>query len=361
MNQNQITKIEIDGYKSIQHASIDLDMCNVLIGSNGAGKSNFISLFKLLQSMIDGNMQYYVAQNGGPERFLYFGSKNTESMGVKFYFGENGYQFILEPTVDNAFVFREESFYWETIGSRRIATGNLESRWKNGTNTGIDYFVQPVLEKQKWRVYHFHDTGKTADVKKLGGINESYELAVDAGNLAAFLYRLKQTDNGNYIRIVNVVRMVSPYFREFFLEPDPVNPNLIALQWFDHEMDMPFLADQLSDGTLRFICLATLLLQPETLMPETIIIDEPELGLHPYAINVLAGLIKKASVNKQIIISTQSSDLVNEFNSEDIIVVNHKDTGSEFLRLNSEELRVWFDEDYHIGDLWKQNVIGGRP
>lgn len=361
MNNMQITKIKMKGFKSIQNAEVELGMRNVLIGSNGAGKSNFISLFRMLQSMIDGNVQFYVTQNGGPDRFLFFGSKITEAMEIEFFFGDNGYYFELEPTVDNAFLFREEGFYWERIGKRKIASGNLESRWKEGTQTKIDQYVQPILKNQKWRVYHFHDTSATAAVKRVVGVNENYELASDAKNLSAFLHRIRETHPACYTKIVDVVRLVAPYFRDFYLEPDPVNINMIRLQWLDRREDSPFLADQMSDGTLRFACLATLLLQPTELMPETILIDEPELGLHPYAISVLAGLIKKASVYKQIIVSTQSIELVNEFAADDIIVVNHRNDHTVFERLDPTALTVWLEEDYSIGDLWKQNIIGGRP
>ena len=136
---------------------------------------------------------------------------------------------------------------------------------------------------------------------------------------------------------------------------------MISLEWTDIAGENLFTAAQLSDGTLRFICLATLLLQPQELMPDTILIDEPELGLHPYAISVLSALIKKASVDSQIIISTQSVELLNEFQVEDVIVVNHNGKSSNFSRLDKEELRIWLEEEYSIGDLWKSNIIGGRP
>ena len=145
------------------------------------------------------------------------------------------------------------------------------------------------------------------------------------------------------------------------MRPNPLKPDSIRLEWKDKNSDIPFIASQLSDGTLRFICLTTLLLQPFSLMPETILIDEPELGLHPYAISLLASLIKKASVRKQIIVSTQSVELLNEFEAKDVIVVNHQDNQSVFSRLDYEQLQVWLDEDYSLGDLWKRNILGGRP
>lgn len=361
MNSRQITKININGFKSIKECSLDLGMVNILIGSNGSGKTNFISLFKMLQNMIDGELQSYISKHGGPNAFLFFGSKQTEKLSAEFYFGSNGYQFSLTPTTDDRMMFDGEWFYWDVSGRMRIGSGYFESKWQDGCRNGIDNYVKPILQNQKWRVYHFHDTSDTALVKQIHGINDNIDLATDARNLAAFLYRLKTTEENSYNQIVRTIQLVAPFFDDFILRPNPLKPDSIRLEWKDKNSEIPFVAAQLSDGTLRFMCLATLLLQPTELMPETILIDEPELGLHPYAISLLASLIKKAAVRKQIIVSTQSVELLNEFEAEDIVVVNHKDNQSVFSRLDSDQLKVWLDEDYSLGDLWKRNILGGRP
>ena len=361
MNNRQITRVEVSGFKSIKQCSLELDMINILIGSNGSGKTNFISLFRMLQNMIDGELQTYISRHGGPNAFLFFGSKKTERLSARFFFGENGYQFSLVPTSDDRMMYENEAFYWKEYGAKIIGAGHFESKWKNGTGYDIDNYVQPVLMNQKWRVYHFHDTSDTALVKQIQGINDNMELAADGRNLAAFLYRLKMTEENSYNQILRAVQMVAPYFDDFVLRPNPLKPDTIRLEWKDRNDEIPFIAAQLSDGTLRFICLATLLLQPSSLMPETILIDEPELGLHPYAISVLASLIKKASTEKQIIVSTQSAELLNEFQAKDIVVVNHEENQSVFSRLDAESLQMWLEEDYTLGDLWKRNILGGRP
>lgn len=214
---------------------------------------------------------------------------------------------------------------------------------------------------KNWRVYHFHDTSDSAYVKQLQGINDNIEMADDARNLAAFLYRLRETAPAAYQRIVKTVQMAAPYFNDFVLRPNPLNPEKISLEWKADGSDVPFIAAQLSDGTLRFICLATLFLQPVELQPETILIDEPELGLHPYAIQLLASMIKKAAKERQIIVSTQSVELLNEFQAEDVLVVEHKHKSTTFKRVDEEKLAVWLEDDYTLGDLWKHNLLGGRP
>lgn len=361
INSNQIKRIKVKGFKSIKDADIELKMLNVLIGANGAGKGNFISLFRLLQQLMDKKLQNYVAKCGGPESLLHFGSKETEDLEIEFYFGSNGYRFVLTPTQNEQMMFADESFYWDVSGKRTLSSGHLESRLELGTHTRIDGFVQPIFRGQKWRVYHFHDTSDTAKLKKSCDLNDNSELAVDAGNLAAFLYRLRERENVSYRKIVDRVQLVAPFFDDFALSPDRLNQNLIRLEWKNIDSDVLFNPYQLSDGTLRFICLAALLLQPTNLAPETIIIDEPELGLHPYAITLLSEMIKSASLNKQIIVSTQSVDLLNEFDAEDVIVVDHIGNASSFRRLSSKELAVWLADDYSLGELWCKNLFGGRP
>ncbi len=233
-------------------------------------------------------------------------------------------------------MFSDQWFYWKTSDKKRISSGHYESRWDKGTHTGIDKYVKPILEEQKWRVYHFHDTSDTAYVKREHGINDNIEFATDARNLAAFLYRLSKTDEDHYNKIVKKIWLVAPFFDDFILRPNPLSTDKIQLERKSMDSKIPFNASQLSDGTLRFICLTTLLLQPPSLMSETIIIDEPELGLHPYAITILASLIKTASRRKQIIISTQPVELLNEFDVKDIVVVNRDKNSSVFKRLNEK-------------------------
>jgi predicted ATPase len=360
MNDNQIFHINVEGFKSIKKCDLKLNNLNVLIGGNGVGKSNFINLFKMLQRILDKELGVYVGEQG-LNTLLYNGRKITNEISVIFGFGKNGYGFQLIPTEDERLIFKNEWFYGETAGPRVIHSGHSESKWNKGTGNRIDEFVKPILQKQKWRVYHFHDTSKNAPVKQAHAINDNIQFATDARNIAAFLYRLQKKEESDYQRIVTSIRLVAPFFEDFILRPNPLNEEIIRLEWKAYGSDIPFNVSQLSDGMIRFICLAVLLLQPNHLQPETIIIDEPELGLHPAAIVVLASIIRKVSKRKQIIISTQSVELLNEFEIEDIIVVDRKENASCFRRLEEEELKVWLEDEYSVGDLWKKNLIGGRP
>jgi predicted ATPase len=365
---SKLSKLTIKGYKSIQNLeNFELYNLNILLGANGAGKSNFISVFKLLANMYAQNLQQHIQVNGGADALLHYGKKKTQQISMEFYFLNNGYSFSLIPTVDDRLIFEKEELCYTgnyyssekmahiTPSSKIINKAHSEAALKDSTDIYAIY-IKPAIKS--WRVYHFHDTSSTASVKQIHSATDNIRLKYDAANLAAFLLRLKQKYPTHYEQIVKTIQLVAPFFSDFVHREDEQN---IQLEWFEAgNLDTPFKAHVLSDGTLRFICLATLLLQPFELMNDTILIDEPELGLHPYALAVLADLIKRAAEQKQLIISTQSVELINHFSANDIVVVDRVNGASTFKRLDEELLKDWL-VDYTLGDLWKQNIIGGRP
>ncbi|MEB3189720.1 MAG: AAA family ATPase [Snowella sp.] len=359
VNEKQLSRIVLEGFKSIKECDLELKELNILIGPNGAGKSNFISFFRLIQQMLEGNLQIYVAKQGGPDVLLHFGRKKTEQIKAELYFGNNGYKFTLEPTQDNRLMFAQEYFWWNVRGDWDMGAGHFETKVETQKNrTRIYDFTVPAMKN--WRLYHFHDTSETAKVKQIHNLNDNSYLRPDASNLAAFLYLLKEQHPTKYQQIVKTIQLVAPFFGNFNLRPTPENHEKIQLEWTEKGEDIPFKAHHLSDGTLRFICLATVLLQPQELQPETILIDEPELGLHPYAINMLAALLRSASKSKQIIISTQSVELLNEFEPEDVIVGDRQEGSTYLHRLDAQALQTWLEE-YSLGELWQKNILGGRP
>lgn len=360
----RLSTIEVTGFKSIREIKLKLRRLNVLIGANGAGKSNFIALFKLLNEMIEQRFQLFVRQQGGANVFLHFGQKSTDQITVYLTFGRNAYECVWVPTVDDRLIFAQERcwFFGDQTAKHQeyLGSGHEESKLpqaaKGGRSQRVPGYVYNSLIS--WKVYHFHDTSDSAQLKKIGDINDNLYLRSDAGNLAAFLYRLQQTASGYYETIRDTIRMVAPFFDDFILRPLPENENKIRLEWREQGSDYPFLAYHLSDGTLRFMSLATLLLQPR--LPTTILIDEPELGLHPYAITVLASLMRSAATKSQVIVSTQSVPLVNQSDPEDLLIVERRDRATVIEPLDAQRLSAWLEE-YALGELWEKNVLGGRP
>jgi predicted ATPase len=358
-----IDRIEIQGFKSIRDLDLELRPLNVLIGANGAGKSNFISAFKLLNQIIERNLQLYVGKSGGADTLLHFGRKVTQEIAIRLHVGAYGYYARLVPSSGDSLIFADEQYWHPDMLHQpklfHLDSGHSETQFGRRLADPTVRIPDETFQTLKnGRVYHFQDTSDSAKIKLTGDLDDNAFLRTDGANLAAFLYRLQQTRPDDYYRIVDTIRLVAPFFDDFMLRPSPLNVSKIQLEWREKGSDSYFKADRFSDGTLRFICLTTLLLQPN--LPSPILIDEPELGLHPYAISLLASLLQSASTRTQIIITTQSVPLVDHFAPEDIIVVERHNGPSSFKRLSTPEIIDWL-EDYSLGELWEKNIIGGRP
>lgn len=360
---NHLHHVKIQGFKSIKNLDLNMRPINILIGANGAGKSNFISLFTFLRSLSEGKLQSYVERNGFANTFFHFGSKHTPKITIDINISHNGYHAVfIHGETNDALVFENE--YCTFSGSHKTfpVKGKLgESGLSSGEAASEEVKAYTRTYMQKCRVYHFHDTSSTAGFKQAQKLSSSFSLQPDASNLAPFLIRLKKIHPNSYEEIVAAIQTVAPFFHDFYLEPQGEQGNeSVLLRWTHREYETPFSANQLSDGTARFMCMATLFLQPDSSKPSTIVLDEPELGLHPAALDVLAEIIKTVSKKTQVICSTQSVAFANRFTPEDFIVVDQKNGASEFKRPDRKELEIWLEE-YGMGDIWTKNLIGGRP
>jgi predicted ATPase len=365
-----LKSLSVRGFKTFRELDLELRPINILIGANGAGKSNLISLFKMLHEMMRGDFQYYVVDAGGPDMILHYGRKTTSELHITLWFQRdknlfNGYECTLKPAA-NTLVFSYEATYFlesppHTKPYKGLKTTDIhnESFLSQPQNRKrVNRYVYEAM--MSWEVYHFHDTSKGARVKQLVGINQNACLLADGGNLAAYLYFLRKVHPESYQRIVETIRMVAPFFGDFVLRPNPYDLQKTWLEWRERGSDMIFGPDVLSDGTLRFMCLATLFLQPRKKLPQIIILDEPELGLHPYAITLLAEMIHSVSKHTQVLLSTQSESLLSHFSPEDVLVVDRVQGVSTIQRLDSEKLEHWL-RDYTLSELWEKNILGGRP
>lgn len=349
--------IEINGYKSIRSARIDFAPINILIGANGSGKSNFISFFDFVNRIYNRKVNDYIALNGGDNKVLHKGKKVTDTISFRIEFNkrQNGYSAKLESGTDG-FIFTDERLIYKGDKGVDISHSNTEASIKITDNFRAKYVIKYL---NGFRKYHFHDTSSNSPFTHFSHIdNDVYYLYEDGKNLAAFLYDIFNDNKIVYNRIIKNIQTIAPYFSDFYFNVNA--ENLIRLQWTDKYSDVIYGANDFSDGTLRFIALSVLFLQPN--LPDTIIIDEPELGLHPAAIAKFASMVQSvAAKDCQVIIATQSTDLISHFLPKDIITVDQIDGESRFNRLNDEPLQKWLD-DYTIDDLWKRNIItGGQP
>ncbi|MEJ0104769.1 MAG: AAA family ATPase [Bacteroidota bacterium] len=367
-----IYSIHIQNFKSIRDSNtILIKPLNILIGPNGAGKSNFISFFKFLNMLFEEQLQNHIARKGRADGFMYFGRQAGFIAGkIEFTNDDNKisnrYRFRMEPDQSNSLFFVEEfsDYNMQSKLSDNISWnpklinsgGSQETKLHEIAFSTRTEFLRSFF--QSFKVFHFHDTSDSSKLKGFCNTTDYEYLVEDGSNLPAFLYRMKETAPKNFKILEFTIKTIAPFIDSLFLQPDQVNPNQIELRWKEKGHDNLFNAYSLSDGTLRFICLCTLLLQRNP--PSTIIIDEPELGLHPAAINKLSAMIQSASESSQIIVSTQSINLLDQFKPEDILVVEREDDQTVFKRLSKEKLGEWLD-NYTLSELWKKNVLGGRP
>lgn len=369
MDMPELDYITVKGFKSIASLEkLELRPINVIIGPNGSGKSNFIGVFSFLHAIREGRLQDYVRKALGAEELLHFGSKTTPEIKILISFRQevNQYELTLRPSADDSlYPANEWAYYWEKEKYDSPLARHLASR-ENGKEAGIsDPNTRRIADWVRsrlglWRLYHVHDTSASSPMRKTAQVNDNAFLRPDGSNLPAFLYLLKEKHATEYSLIRRTIQRVAPFFDDFLLEPDRLNEEAIRLAWKHKNSDKYFSASSLSDGTLRFITLATLFLQPKKLRPSVILVDEPELGLHPAAITMLASLVKQASKETQVILSTQSPLLLDHFQPEDVLVADRVEGATKFRRLESATLTTWL-ESYSLGQLWEKNEFGGRP
>lgn len=361
-----LDRLTIRGFKSIRELdNFELKNLNVIIGANGAGKSNFVEFFRVLNHVVLGYVNIGIKERGGISDFLFNGRKVTEKMEFETRFQERGYRFDIIPDAsDGCLLVNEARYYqhgssgWWTFNNSIDGKSRLTAE-AMGNSPDSKYSIPVYNIIVSWKVYHFHDTTSTAPMRHSEIIEDNKQLRYNASNIAPFLLEIRNNNPQIYQEIVNVVRIVLPFFDDFLLATKSLGEKTtVNLSWTQKHSDYPMQPYHLSDGSIRFICLATALLQPNP--PSTIIIDEPELGLHPSALGILAELIESAAQETQVIVATQSPALIDYFSIEDIVVVNRKDGASTFERLKEEDFNVWLEE-YTIGELWSKNVIDGGP
>lgn len=362
-----IKSISIDGFKSIKELKyLELEKLNVIVGANGAGKSNFIQIFRMLDAMSHGRFQEFILKNGGADAFPFCGLKETPKITIGFQFTSDDsssapspfYEFSMSSTDAEQMMLSEKYSGYQTglLGDEfeRVSLESAFFRQKKKI-TGFASLIYSSISQ--WTVYHFHDTGSSAPMRRSEIVEDFEKLDGNARNIAPFLLHLRQEYPKNYEDIVKAVRLVIPFFEDFRLDVLKMGEaEKVKLTWKQKGTEYPMQPYHLSDGSIRFICLATALLQP--VPPTTIVIDEPELGLHPEAIHILAELIKATSIKTQVIVATQSPLLLDQFSIEDIIVARRQNGTSTFERLNAEDYAQWL-EDYTLGELWTKNVIDG--
>lgn len=365
----RLNRISISGFRSIcKVTNLEFGAINVLIGANGAGKSNLIGFFRMLNSMMTGALQDYIGRSGRAQSLLHYGPKVTNQLTAALEFetekGVSRYECRLAYAAEDMLIFTNEQVFSQLVDATTppspyvLGSGHRETALRNANAVDAPTVQFIVGALSRLRVYQFHDTSAESRLRATCDIDDARFLYSDGGNLAAILYRLRDEHPNRYNRLLCTIRMVAPFLDDFVMEPMGDGRKWLSLRWRGSGSEYEFGPHHLSDGTLRFIALTTLLLQPADWLPLLIVIDEPELGLHPIALASLAEIIREAAQDTQLLIATQSASLIDFFDPDEIIVAERQAGASEFSRLDGLKLKEWLD-DYSLGELWRRNLIAG--
>ena len=366
--QGRIQRVSIEGFRSLEKIeNLELPRLTVLIGANGAGKSNFIRFFEMLSWMLRGqNLQEFILRQGGGDDQLYLGARKTPRVSaeirIETNLGNNDYRFTLAHlSTGDTLIFEKEAYRYS---ARNIPT---EAGWIELPAPGKEAAISEAVANnhtaqvvvsllKRCTTYHFHDTSAHAYIKQPWDLEDSSWLRSDGANLAPVLLRLKDQDINRYKVIVRQINRVLPTFADFELQPAY---GKVMLRWRGQHSDKTFGPHLTSDGSLRLFCLLTLLNLSSEMLPDVMFFDEPELGLHPHAITLVSEMLKKLSNTRQVFIATQSPYMVDCFELENVIVATTKDGATSLRNLPSERYQEWLDDDYLLSDLWLKDVVGG--
>lgn len=364
--QGRIKTVSIQGFRSLAKIeNLELPQLTVLIGSNGSGKSNFIRFFDMLSWMLRGqNLQEFILRQGGGDDQLFMGARHTSRISaeirIETHRGYNDYRFALAHlSAGDTLMFTDEAFRYSDITRSTQAPwtllpGGVKEAGLVGAKDQTARIVVDLLKR--CTTYQFHDTSANAYIKQPWDVGDNVWLRSDGANLAPILFRLQERDITRYKMIVRQITRVLPTFSDFELQPAF---GKVSLRWRGKYGDKTFGPHLTSDGSLRLFCLLTLLNLSHEALPDVLFFDEPELGLHPHAITLVAEMLKKLSHTRQVFIATQSPYMVDCFELENVIVASSKDGATSLHNMPREQYQEWLDDEYLLSDLWLKNVVGG--
>lgn len=386
-----IRSFRIRNLLSIRDATLELvTPVTLLIGPNGAGKTNLLRGIELLSRLVDDTFQGEIMRGGGFSEHFFQGSPVADfdsaeqgegfdsrcfAIDVDYRINEqltNGYDVQFSRGTGDTALVRERlvfhnrakftaPFYdgfqgnngWLPLAHRSV----LSAADDRSSRTGVQESIRRILTG--CRVFHFDDSSSRSPVLQSCDVADNLRLHSDGRNLAAVLWRMRESDAERYAGIVRSVRVVAPFLEDFVVDPVYEGSHNTVLRWRQKGLDGIFSGERLSSGTLRFICLTVLLQQ--TNPPETIVLDEPELGLHPFAIYQLAEMLHEvASAERKIIVTTQSVTLANQFSLQELALVTRENGATTVNRPESEVYTQWLD-DYSVGQMWENNVLNVSP
>ncbi len=371
-----IEHVHIQGFRSLADVKLSgIPSATALIGANGSGKSNFIRFFEMLSWMLRSRrLAEFIERQGGADDQLHGGNRHTPRIEAEIRLrtdkGLNDYRFVLAHAHPDRFILTDEAFRfsdsyfgseadWQHLGGPHLEAKIVEAA-QSSEFVGINTTTASVLVNllRSCSVHQFHDTSDGSNFKKRWDLEDNNYLRAHGGNLAAVLLRLEREDIKRFELICQHIGRVLPGFDRFQIEE---SYGKVVLRWKAKGMDKTFGAHLTSDGSLRLFALVTLLNLPPEMLPDVLLLDEPELGLHPAAVALVGGMIKALSEERQVIVATQSPLLVDVFDLDEIVVLELRNGQTDARQLDPDQYRNWLDDSFTPGELWQKNLLGGRP
>lgn len=369
-----IDRIRIQGFRSLANVDVKLPRVAVLIGPNGSGKSNFVRFFELMHCMATRSLGEFVARQGGADDQLFGGTKRTTEINATVCVGTGEtpieYEFTLRHAHPDDLIVTKELFRKRGRHSgipleyparvfpsyeREPKVGDFQHAKRVGDRYAMGIDLSTLFLETN--VFQFHDTSDSSRFKQRWDNEDRYRLREDGGNIASILLELQRHFPHIYGRICHYIGRILPTFDRFQIEQ---LYGKVTLRWKQKGTDKTIGAHLTSDGSLRFFALVTLLHLPKEMLPRVLVIDEPELGLHPVAMEFISNMIKRVSDDCQVILATQSPSLIDHFGLKSTIVFDILDGRTEMRTLTEQDYQAWLKE-YSPSTLWQKNLLGGRP
>ena len=385
---NIFERIRVQGFRRLRDVDLKLRPLNVLIGANGSGKTSLLDVFSLLSASARGELKRSIRDIGGIDSNLTvlrdFKGYKTHLAGFELDRRGCGDQIVtyvisLSPK-GNTYQIPEESLTHtdDTIALFRPYIDKVQGDviyYEQGDKLSpISEFRQDEFESalsQAPRVsretmafqaslasvthYHVLDVSSRAPVRLPQQLREAKLPGQNGEDLAACLYWMRETDPDRFETIEDTLRVAFPSFER--LNFPPVAAGLLAITWKERDVKHPFFMHQLSEGTLRFLWLVTLLYSPG--LTEVTLLDEPEVSLHPELLSVLAGCLREASQRTQLIVATHADRLVRFLTPEEVVVLDMEDGATTATRADELDLGAWLSE-YTLDQVWQNGRMGGR-
>jgi len=363
-----IETLTIEGYRSIgAMIGMKFGPLSIVVGANGAGKSNLVSFLRLLQELGHGRLQMLISKMGSADPLFHQGIANTKQIKCDLRSENFRYTLRLQSTDAESLVIRSErigepadkqSFVVSDFDSESRLSPAKQSRplSPDETPSFSSELIDDVRKLLRGiRVHHFHDTDASAAMRRSCGIDQTERLHHDGSNLAAVLYDLRTNHPKRFDTILRSLKRIAPFVQDINFSHDKGGvEDRIRIIWTQVGSEYRFNAQHFSDGTIRFLCILVAIFQAKP--PGMLVIDEPELGLHPEAVALLAGLLNSASHRMQLVVTTQSPMLLSQFTPDDVITVDQRNGCSDFRRLDGKRLTKWL-KDYSLGEIWQKGLM----